>query len=123
MNMTININDIEVKIKLLKSDMILAQVTIILFGIWEEKGWKVLKSNRPHKYFNDYFWIQAPSYRSGSVWKDIVFVNDEPLYRDIENKVYKTYIKEKEKLESLDNDSSKYEFTEEDEKKLEEMNL
>lgn len=115
MNMTININDIEIKIKLLNYDTIFAQATLIICRDIEIKGWKVLKSNRPHKYLNAYVWIQAPSIKAGSSWKETVFINNESLYREVEMKVYEKYLEEKER--------QGFTFTEEDERKIEEMSL
>ncbi len=89
--MTITINDITVKIKLLKSKTMLAQATVILFDVWKEHGWKVLKSDRPHPKFQDYLWFQAPSYRLGSSWYEIVFIDDPELYEAVIEKIYDAY--------------------------------
>lgn len=117
--MNIDPKDIKVKIKLLSSDKILAQASLILFDVWEEHAWKILKSNQPHKIFNDYVWIQAPSYKYGTMWKEIVFINDEPLYREVERLIYESYLRAKEKDEALRNNG--YKLTEEDEKKIDDM--
>ncbi len=89
--MTITINDITVKIKLLKSESMLAQATVILFDVWKERGWKVLKSDRPHPKFQDYLWFQAPSYRLGSNWHEIVFIDNLDLYEAVIEKIYNAY--------------------------------
>jgi hypothetical protein len=89
--MTITINDITVKIKLLKSETMLAQATVILFGVWKEHGWKVLKSDRQHPKHQDFLWFQAPSYRLGSVWHEIVFIDDLELYEAVIEKIYDAY--------------------------------
>lgn len=84
-------SDIKIKIKLLSSETILAQATIILFDIWEEHGWKVLKSNRIHPDFQEELWIQAPSYQRSGGWKEIVFINDPQLYNQVQKKIYDAY--------------------------------
>lgn len=89
--MTITINDIAVKIKLLKSETILAQATVILFDIWKEHGWKVLKSDRIHSQFQDYVWIQAPSYKLGGKYYEMAFVDDRKLYEALMEKIYDAY--------------------------------
>lgn len=89
--MTITINDITVKIKLLKSETILAQATVILFDVWKEHGWKVLKSDRPHPKFQDYIWFQAPSYQLGGRWYEIVFIDNLELYEAVIEKIYNAY--------------------------------
>ena len=96
--MTINTSDIEIKIKLLKSEATLAQVTIILFGVWEEKGWRVSRSKIEDQSFHDYVWIQPPSYRSGSgKWQGLIFINDRQLYQEVYTKIYDAYVREKNK--------------------------
>jgi len=89
--MTITINDITVKIKLLKSETILAQATVILFDVWKEHGWKVLKSDRLHSQFQDYVWIQAPSYKLGGKYCEMAFIDDRKLYEALMEKIYDAY--------------------------------
>lgn len=89
--MTITINDITVKVKLLKSDTILAQATIILFDVWKEHGWKILKSDRLHPQFQDFIWIQAPSYKFIGKWNEIVFIDDSKLFEQVQEKIYDAY--------------------------------
>ena len=89
--MTITIDDITVKIKLLKSETILAQATVILFDIWKEHGWKVLKSDREHPKFQEYLWIQAPSYKYFGEWREIIFIDDRQLYEQVQEKIYDAY--------------------------------
>jgi DNA-binding cell septation regulator SpoVG len=84
-------NDIKIKIKLLNSENLLAQATVILFGSWEEHGWKILKSNRVHPTFQEEIWIQSPSYKSFGEWKDIVFIDDRELYELVQEKIYDAY--------------------------------
>ncbi|MBI5452513.1 hypothetical protein HY945_03550 [Candidatus Gottesmanbacteria bacterium] len=95
--MTITTDDITIKIKLLKSETMLAQATVILFGVWKEHGWKVLKSDRPHPKHQDCLWFQAPSYRLGSGWHEIVFIDDLELYEAVIEKIYNAYCLAKSK--------------------------
>lgn len=89
--MTIVRDDIKIKIKLLNSGNILAQATIILFDIWEEHGWKVLKSNKVHPTFQDEVWIQSPSFKSSGGWKELVFINDRKLFELVQTMIYDAY--------------------------------
>ena len=83
--MNIDLNDIEIKIKLLKSEATLAQVTVVLFGEWVEKGWRISKSKIEHPTFHEYLWIQAPSYSTGyGKWQDIVFIENKRLYEEVQ---------------------------------------
>lgn len=107
-------DDIRISIKLLNSQTILAQATVVLLGFWEEHGWKVLKSNEAHKKFGDCLWIQAPSYQIKNKegkreWKEIVYVNDRRTYELVEEMIYDAYClarSKKEGLEAVDNKES-----------------
>lgn len=85
------IHDIKVKIKLLNSETLLAQATLILFDVWEEHGWKVLRSNKMHPVFQEEVWVQAPSYKKFGDWKPIVFINDRKLYDQVQEEIYNAY--------------------------------
>lgn len=87
----ITINDITVKIKLLKSKTILAQATVILCDDWKMHGWKVLSSDRLHPKFQEPIWFQAPSYRLGNSWHEIVFIDNLKLYEAVIEKIYDAY--------------------------------
>jgi len=95
--MYITINDVKVKIKLLKSSgKILAQATVILFDVWEEHGWKILTSNKIHPVFQESIWIQAPSFKlknkEGKLdWRETVYIADPKLYSSVEEKIYDSY--------------------------------
>jgi hypothetical protein len=84
-------SDLKVKIKLLKSETVYAQAEIILFDIWHEKGWKILKSNRPHYQFGENIWIQAPCFRVGNQWKEIVFIENREIYELVQEVIYDAY--------------------------------
>lgn len=98
MNMSITINDIKVKVKLLKSEKILAQATVTLFDVWEEHGWKILRSDRIHPDFQEKIWIQAPSFNTFGSWKEIVFIDDRRLYNQVQEKIYDAYCLAKNKI-------------------------
>ena len=121
--MNIDPNEVKVKIKMISSGSILAQATIILFDVWEEKGWKVLKSNREHPTFQDYVWIQAPSFNTAGQWKEIVFVNDKRLYEEVQQKIFDAYVMEKNQEEgkaSIEKDINN-ELTKKDYEAIEKM--
>lgn len=84
-------DDIKIKIKLLKSETVYAQAEVILFGYWHEKGWKVLKSNRSHFHFVDHIWIQAPCFKVGGQWKEIVFIENRKVYELVQEVIYDAY--------------------------------
>jgi len=92
---SIHPNDIKVQIKLLNSNTLLAQATVIFFETLETHGWKVLKSNRIHPNFGEEVWIQAPSYKrhkNGKTdWKEIIYITDKGLYEQVSEKVYDAY--------------------------------
>ncbi|MDP4010079.1 MAG: hypothetical protein Q8P53_03835 [Candidatus Shapirobacteria bacterium] len=98
--MKIDPDDVQVKIKLLNSSSTLAQVTLVLFDQWEEKGWRVSKTNYENLAFHDHIWIQPPSYKSGEKWNQIVFINNMRLYQEIYQKIYDMYCREKNLAEN-----------------------
>lgn len=106
MNMTIDITDIKIKIKLINSTKLLAQATVILFDIWEEHGWKILSSTKLNPDYNEELWIQAPSYHVFTGWKELIFINDEALYKSVLNKIYVAYKYALEKQNSLPDEGS-----------------
>jgi DNA-binding cell septation regulator SpoVG len=89
--MNITIHDIKIKIKLFQSEKLLAQATVIIDDIWEEHGWRVMKSDRYHPIFQEEVWVQAPSYQSYGKWREIVFINDRNLYERVQEKIYDAY--------------------------------
>ena len=89
--MTINIDDIKVTIRFLKSKTILAQATVTFFGVIETHGWKILKSKKMHPQFQEELWIQPPSYKVGGGWKSIVFIDDRKLYEQVEERIYDAF--------------------------------
>ena len=111
--MNIDPSNIKIKIKLLSSATLLAQATVILFGVWEEHAWKILKSNKIHDVFQDYIWIQSPSYNAYGKWKELIFIDDLELYNTVQEKIYRAYKYAKDKEDSL-NKNTNNELTEKD---------
>lgn len=100
--MNIDPADIEIKIKLLKSESTLAQVTLILFGQWVEKGWRVSRSKVEHPTFHDYVWIQPPCFPGGGgKWQEIVYIDDRRLYEEVHAKIFDSYCREKNKEDAV----------------------
>jgi DNA-binding cell septation regulator SpoVG len=96
--MKIDPQDIKVKIKLLKdSGNILAQASITLFDCWTEHGWRIMKSKHLNSLFEEYIWIQSPSFKVGTVWKEIIFIDDLKLYDKLQEKIHDSYLLEKRK--------------------------
>jgi len=95
--MNIDPNDIEIKIKLLKSEATLAQATVILCGQWVEKGWRISKSKNEHPTFHDYIWIQPPCFHSSGKWQEMVFIDNRQLYDEVHTKIFDAYLREKNK--------------------------
>lgn len=95
MKTNIDPNDIEIKIKLLKTGSTLAQAQIILFDEWIEKGWRVIKSNNEHPTFHDYVWIQAPCYKSREKYQEMVYIDNRRLYEEVHAKIFDAYLREK----------------------------
>jgi len=90
--MNIDPQDISVKIKILKdTGKTLAQASVTLFGIWTEKGWRIMTSDHLHPILGDYIWIQSPCFRTGNVWKEMVFIDDRKTYEKLQEKIYDAY--------------------------------
>lgn len=94
--MYINRNDIQVKVSILNSGYLLARATVILFGGWEEHGWRIMKSVKNHPLFGEPIWIQAPCYQTTNkkgekVWKEIVYIEDRPTWELVMEAIYDAY--------------------------------
>lgn len=92
----ITANDIKIKIRLLNHKNVLAQATVTLFDVWEEYGWKILKSNKIHPIFQEKIWIQAPSYKQrnkdGEIeWRGVVFIDNRELWQEVQKRIYDAY--------------------------------
>jgi len=91
MNMKITADDITVygkKIK--KPSKILAQFTVVICEQIEIHGFTVSISKEIHKTFQEMIWIQPPK-TIPPYWKKIVFIRDEFLWMDVENKIYNAF--------------------------------
>ncbi len=105
--MTIDIQDVKVKIKLLKdAGKTLAQVDLILFDGWTEHGWRVMTSEHLNPILQEHIWIQSPCFRIGSTWKEMVFVDDKKLYEKLQEKIYDSYHLSKIKQDQEQNSAS-----------------
>ena len=91
------VQDITIQLKLLNTGNLLARATVILFGVWEEHGWKVMKSNRMHPQFGDEVWIQSPCYHASSKWEEMVYIGDKKLWEQVHEKIYDAYFMAKSK--------------------------
>lgn len=85
------LTNIKVKIRLLNSETLLAQATVIFDDLIETHGWKILRSIHMHPKFQENIWIQAPSYKPGGTWKEIVYITDRKLHEEIQDKIYDAY--------------------------------
>lgn len=107
--MNIDLQDIKIKIKLLKEGgKTLAQASITLFDCWTEHGWRIMKSDHLHPILQEEIWIQSPCFRAGITWKEMVFVDNLELYEKLQEKIYDSYRLEKAKhpTETVPVDSS-----------------
>lgn len=85
------ITDIVVKAKLCQSGQVLAIAEVILGGVVETKGWRVMHSSKMHERFQEKLWIVPPSVRVGQGYKTTVYISDKQLYADIEEAIYSKY--------------------------------
>lgn len=96
MNMIIGPQDITIKIKLSnRSDNLLAQVSITLFGEWIEHGWRIMKSKNLDPITGEYIWIQSPCFKTPAGYKEMVFIDNRKLYQLLQEKIYDAYLAEK----------------------------
>lgn len=92
----IDSSNIKIQISLVDSPKLLARVTVVLFGIWEEHGWRVMPSSKMHPKFCEQLWIQAPSFpvtnKNGSKgWKESIFISDRDIWELVHEKIYDAY--------------------------------
>jgi len=95
--MTTTISDIQVKVRMMDNPKLLAQATVVIFGIVEIHGWRVMPSTKVHPKFQEQLWIQPPVYKAGAGWKPIIWITDIELYTEIESLIYDTYLQAKVK--------------------------
>lgn len=83
--------NIKVKIRLLNSETLLAQATVIFDDLIEIHGWKILRSSKIHPEFQEKLWIQSPSYKQRDSWREIVYILDRRLNDEIQRRIYDAY--------------------------------
>lgn len=88
--LTIDDFSVKVTIAFVKGN-VLAQVHVIVCGVFETHGWRITKSKFVHPVFQEQVWIHPPSYTSGSLWKKMIFVANPELYKQLEAKIYDAY--------------------------------
>jgi len=96
------IQDITIQLKLLNTGNLLARATVVLFGVGEEHGWKVMKSNRMHPQFGDDVWIQSPCYHASGKWEEMVYISDKKLWEQVHEKIYDAYFMARNKKAGQD---------------------
>ncbi|KKT39871.1 hypothetical protein A3K29_00810 [Candidatus Collierbacteria bacterium RIFOXYB2_FULL_46_14] len=90
--MNIDIQDIKVKIKILKgAGKTLAQASITLFDCWTEHGWRIMTSEHLDPILQEYIWIQSPCFKAGFSWKEMVFIEPKEQYEKVYEKIYDAY--------------------------------
>lgn len=92
MKMNITIDEIEVSIKLTRNPkMVLAQATLTFGDLIEIHGFTVSKSQQIHSKFQEKIWIQPPKIKYGSFWVKLVFIKNQDLWSEIEEKIYNEF--------------------------------
>ena len=103
--MSITIDDIEIKLKIGNSKGLLARATVIICECIEIHGWRICESKHIHKKFQEYIWIQPPSYRATTGWKPMAYINNRKLYDAIEEKMYNSYHQKRQSQQVNDADT------------------
>lgn len=103
----INRDDIKVKVVIINAGILIARATVILFDIWEEKGWRILKSVKAHPTFREELWIQAPCFKTTNnkreeIWKEIIYINDRSIWELVQEMIYDAYFMAKSKKAGVD---------------------
>src|SRR3989344_907779 len=87
--MKINIEEIELKIKILEDKKTKAIITLD-FGDFVVKGFRITESEFVNV-SGDKRWFMPPSYKGGPKWHPIFFMPDKELWQKLEKKVWKEY--------------------------------
>ena len=95
MNMQININEIEVKIKFLE-DKKLKAIIGLNFGDFIVKGFRVMTSEFENRR-GEKLWLTPPSYQGGGRYHPIFFMPDKSLWEQLEDKIWEEYEKQNKK--------------------------
>lgn len=90
--MELNLDDIEIKVRLVDSGTLKAIVAID-FGLFTVKGFRVQTSTFANAYGQN-LWLTAPSYKSNQgKYQYIFYMPDKELWHDLEDKIWKAYNK------------------------------
>lgn len=88
----LTLDDFSVKVTIaFAKGNVLAQVHVVICGVFETHGWRIMKSKFIHPVFQEQVWIQPPKYSSGLEWKNMIFVAHADLYKQLEEKIYDAY--------------------------------
>jgi len=99
-------DDIKVKTVIVNSGSLVARATVTLFDVWEEHGWRIMKSTKAHPTFGESIWIYPPAYQTTDskgkkVWKDIVYVSDRSTWELVHEMIYDAYCMNRSRKEGL----------------------
>lgn len=89
--MTLNINEIICRVKLIEKDKLKAIITLD-FGDFAIKGFRVTISQFANSRGKN-LWIQPPSYKAGKGYFPIFFIHDKDMWVDLQEKIYDAYDK------------------------------
>ena len=96
MTMKINLEEIEIKIKLSEKPNLRA-TAVISFGDITVKGFRISVSEHENENMQgEKIYLQPPSYRAGRGYQKLVFINDKDKWIEIEKLVFKEYQKVKD---------------------------
>lgn len=91
MKLLLSIDQIEVFLKPIKTGYDLASVSIIIGEVITIHGFRISKSQQIHPRFQEKIWIQPPKYRIGPYYKLLMYIDDNKLYSDLEEKIYNKF--------------------------------
>lgn len=93
--MTININEIEVKIKFLE-DAKLKAIIGLDFGDFVIRGFRMQTSDFENRK-GQKLWLTPPSYQSKNKWHPMFFMPDKSLWEKLEDKIFEEYQRQNDK--------------------------
>lgn len=82
---------IDANVKLSAVEGLLATASVIIDGKIEIHGWRICPSTHFNENLQEKIWIQPPSTRAGSSWRNTVFISDKALYNKIEERIYDAF--------------------------------
>jgi len=83
----INIDEIEAKITLKDTGKTKATITVNFSDIFVVKGFRIIES----EYDEDGLWLAPPAYRTNKGYGKLFFINDEVLWKELNDKLIKLY--------------------------------